>query len=174
MNYAAIKYCDIANGPGVRTSLFVSGCRNHCKGCFQPETWDFAYGKPFDATIEKEIIDSLAPEYVTGLTLLGGDPFEPENQKVLAPFMERVREIYPDLSVWAYTGYLMDKDLCEGGKVFTENTSKLLSYIDVLVDGPFVLEEKNIMLKFRGSNNQRVIDVKKSLESGEVVEVDLK
>ena len=169
MNYGAVKYCDIANGLGCRTVLFVSGCRNACKGCFQPETWAFDYGKPFDATIQNEILKSLEPSYVQGITLLGGDPFEEENQEALVPFMRKVKECYPDKNVWAYTGYVYDKDLIPGGRKHTENTEELLSMIDILVDGPFVQEKKNLMLKFRGSENQRVLDMKKTLETGKII-----
>ncbi len=169
MNYAAIKKCDIANGTGVRTSLFVSGCRHHCKGCFQPETWDFGFGNEFNSDVEDDIIESLAPEYIEGLTLLGGEPFEPENQRVLVKFLKRVREIYPQKSIWCYSGYLFDEELIKDSKARCEVTDEMLSYIDVLVDGEFVLEKKNIMLKFRGSENQRIIDVKESLKKGETV-----
>lgn len=169
MNYAGIKYCDIANGTGCRTVLFVSGCRNRCKGCFQPHTWDFAYGAPFDEKVQKEVLDSLAPFYIQGITLLGGEPFEPENQKELVPFMRRVKAQYPDKDVWAYTGYVLDQDLIPGGRKYTEETQKLLSMIDILVDGPFIEEQKDITLKFRGSKNQRVIDLQKSLERGKIV-----
>lgn len=169
MNYAAIKKCDIANGTGVRTSLFVSGCRHHCKGCFQPETWDFDFGNEFTSEIEDDIIESLEPDYIEGLTLLGGEPFEPENQRVLVKFLKRVREIYPDKSIWCYSGYLLDEELLKDSRARCEVTDEMLSYIDVLVDGEFVLEKKNIMLKFRGSENQRIINVKKSLETGEIV-----
>lgn len=158
MKYASIKYCDIANGLGCRTVLFVSGCRNHCRGCFQPETWSFDYGEDFTEKVQKQILESLAPAYVQGLTLLGGDPFEEENQEALVPFMRKVKECYPDKNVWAYTGYVYDKDLIPGGRKHTENTEELLSMIDILVDGPFVQEKKNLMLKFRGSENQRVLD----------------
>lgn len=169
MNYGAVKYCDIANGLGCRTVLFVSGCRNACKGCFQPETWAFDYGKPFDETIQNEILKSLEPSYVQGITLLGGDPFEEENQEALVPFMRKVKECYPDKNVWAYTGYVYDKDLIPGGRKHTENTEELLSMIDILVDGPFVQGKKNLMLKFRGSENQRVLDMKKTLETGKII-----
>ena len=169
MNYAAVKYCDIANGLGCRTVLFVSGCRNACKGCFQPETWAFDYGKPFDEAIQKEIIDSLAPDYVQGITLLGGDPFEEEQQRALLPFMKELKAKYPNKDVWAYTGYIFDKDLIEGGRKYTEVTDELLSTIDVLVDGPFIDERKNIMLKFRGSDNQRVINLKETIDKQEIV-----
>lgn len=171
MNYSAIKYCDIANGRGVRTVLFVSGCRNHCKGCFQPETWSFENGKPFTKEVEDEIIESLKPDYIKGLTLLGGDPFEPENQEVLLPFMKRVRAACPNKDVWAYTGYVLDEDLVSGGKCHTGNTGELLEQIDILVDGPFVVEQKDITLQFKGSKNQRVIDCAHYCGTGEIVEV---
>ena len=168
MNYSGVKYCDIANGLGWRTVLFVSGCRNACKGCFQPETWAFDYGESFDEKIENQILDSLEPAYVKGLTLLGGDPFEEENQRGLISFMRKVKERYPQKDVWAYTGYLLDEDLVAGGRKYTEVTDELLSMIDVLVDGPFVEEKKNLMLKFKGSENQRVIDMNKTRESGKI------
>lgn len=171
MNYSAIKYCDIANGTGVRTVLFVSGCRNHCKGCFQPETWDFAHGSPFTREVEDEIISSLQPSYIKGLTLLGGDPMEPENQAALLPFLQRVRKECSQKDVWAYTGYLLNQDLVFGGKCFTEATNELLSCIDVIVDGPYREEEYSIMLKFKGSANQRVIDCRHYMETGEIVEI---
>ncbi|MBO5302469.1 MAG: anaerobic ribonucleoside-triphosphate reductase activating protein [Lachnospiraceae bacterium] len=171
MNYSAIKYCDIANGTGVRTVLFVSGCRNHCKGCFQPETWDFNHGKPFTKEVEEEIIKSLQPTYIQGLTLLGGDPMEPENQKVLLPFVKKIKETCPDKDIWAYTGYLADKDLVLDGKCYTKDTTEFLSYIDVLVDGPYKEEEYSIMLKFKGSANQRVLDCKHFVQTGEIIEI---
>ena len=130
MNYGNIKECDIADGPGVRVSLFVSGCRHHCKGCFNKETWDFGYGKPYTKETEDEIIRLLAPSYIQGLTLLGGEPFEPENQEELAGLLKRVRETYPDKDIWCYTGYLYDVDLSKGGKVYTEVTEEMLSYIE--------------------------------------------
>ena len=169
MNYCNIKKCDTANGPGVRTTLFVSGCRNHCKNCFQPETWDFNYGDPFTKETEDEILETLRPDYVAGLTLLGGDPFEPENQEALLPFLRRVREAFPNKSIWAFTGYLYEKDLLPGGKRNTPYTEELLKLADVLVDGPFIEEQKNLMLRFRGSENQRLIDLKATREKGEVV-----
>ena len=169
MKYAGIKYCDIANGLGCRTVLFVSGCRNRCKDCFQPHTWDFGYGEPFDEKIQEEILESLKPVYVKGLTLLGGEPFEPENQEALLPFVQKVREQYPNKDIWAFTGYIYDVDLVEGGRKYCEVTEELLAMIDVLVDGPFIAEQKDLMLKFRGSKNQRVLDMKKILESGEIV-----
>ena len=168
MNYAEIKYCDIANGLGCRTVLFVSGCRNACKGCFQPQTWAFDYGNEFDEKVQKEILDSLAPAYVQGLTLLGGEPFEEENQKDLLPFVRKVKEMYPKKNIWAFTGYIYDKDLIPGGRKYTEDTDELLSLIDILVDGPFREEEKDITLKFRGSRNQRVIDLQKTRKSGTI------
>ena len=168
MNYAAIKYCDIANGTGVRTVLFVSGCRNRCKGCFQPETWSFDYGKPFTAEIEDEIIESLKPNYIRGLTLLGGDPFEQENQKALLPFVRRVRKECSGKDIWAYTGYVLERDLVPRGVRFTEDTEELLSMIDILVDGPFVAELKDISLQFKGSSNQRLIDCRHYVETGEI------
>lgn len=168
MNYAEIKYCDIANGTGCRTVLFVSGCRNACKGCFQPQTWDFGYGEPFDEKVQKEVLDSLAPDYITGITLLGGEPFEQENQKELVPFMRKVVAQYPNKNVWAFTGYIYDKDLLAGGRRHTEDTDELLSMIDVLVDGPFVEELKDITLKFRGSSNQRVLDLRETIRTGKI------
>lgn len=167
MNYSNIKYFDIADGDGVRTTLFVSGCRNHCKGCFQPETWDFNYGKPFDEEAENAILESLKPNYIAGLTLLGGDPFEEENQLALLPFLREVKEKYPQKTIWAYTGYVLD-DLLSGGKKNIAVTHEILSMIDVLVDGPFIEEEKNLMLRFRGSNNQRLIDLKTFIKTGEL------
>ena len=168
MNYAEIKYCDIANGLGCRTALFVSGSRNACKGCSQPQTWAFDYGNEFDEKVQKEILDSLAPAYVQGLTLLGGEPFEEENQKDLLPFVRKVKEMYPKKNIWAFTGYIYDKDLIPGGRKYTEDTDELLSLIDILVDGPFKEEEKDITLKFRGSRNQRVIDLQKTRKSGTI------
>lgn len=168
MNYAGIKYCDIANGLGCRSVLFVSGCRNACEGCFQPHTWDFAYGEPFDEKIQQELIDSLAPDYVRGLTLLGGDPFEEENQAALVPFMQRVRKEHPNKDVWAYTGYVYEQDLVAGGRKHTEDTDELLAMIDILVDGPFIEEQKDITLKFRGSRNQRVIDLPNTRKCGKI------
>ncbi|MBO5525326.1 MAG: anaerobic ribonucleoside-triphosphate reductase activating protein [Clostridia bacterium] len=169
MNYATIKACDVANGPGVRTSLFVSGCRNHCKNCFNKETWDFNYGKPFTKEIEDEIIAKLSPDYIMGLSLLGGEPFEPENQIALVPFVERVKSIFPNKTIWCYTGYDFEADLLAGKKGNAETTMRLLSQIDVLVDGKFIEEQKDLNLRFRGSSNQRIIDVKKSLEADEII-----
>ena len=159
MNYANIKNCDIADGPGCRVSLFVSGCRHHCKGCFNAETWDFKFGEPFTKEVEDKIIDMLKPNYINGFTLLGGEPFEPENQVVLVKFLKRIRETYPDLDIWCYSGYLYDVDMIEGGKIYTDVTNEMLSYIDTLVDGEFVEELKDITLQFRGSSNQRIINL---------------
>ena len=169
MNYAGIKYCDIANGTGCRTVLFVSGCRNACKGCFQPQTWDFGYGEPFDEKVQEEVLKSLEPDYIKGITVLGGEPFEPENQKELVPFMRKVVARYPNKNVWAFTGYIYDKDLVAGGRRHTEDTDELLSMIDVLVDGPFQEEKKDITLKFRGSSNQRILDLKETIRTGNII-----
>ena len=169
MYYGNIKKNDIANGLGVRVSLFVSGCRNKCKNCFNKETWDFCYGKPFTQETENEIFAELDKYWIAGLTVLGGEPFEPENQKDLLPFLKKVRQKYPEKSIWMYSGYLFDEHMLKQSKIRTEYTDEILSLIDVLVDGRFVEELHDITLKFRGSSNQRVIDVKKSLESGKIV-----
>lgn len=161
MYYSVIKFPDVANGPGVRVTLFVSGCRNHCKGCFQPETWDFRYGTVFDEKAMQDILDKVSLPYVQGLTLLGGDPFEEENQKGLLPVVKRVKEAYPEKDIWAYTGYLLT-DLQSGGRKHTADTDELLSHIDVLVDGPFIEEQKNLSLRFCGSSNQRIINLNKT------------
>ncbi|MBQ2553191.1 MAG: anaerobic ribonucleoside-triphosphate reductase activating protein [Treponema sp.] len=158
MYYGEIKKLDIANGDGVRVSLFVSGCRIHCPGCFNAMTWDFCYGKGFAQDTEKEIIEALEKDFISGLTLLGGEPFEPENQKVLAPFLKKVKELFPKKNIWCYSGYIYETELlAEDGKAHTEVTEEMLSYIDVLVDGPFVEELKDITLVFRGSSNQRIL-----------------
>lgn len=169
MNYGNIKYYDIADGQGVRVTLFVSGCTNKCPGCFQPETWDFDYGKPYTSQTEQEILEALKPDYIQGLTLLGGEPFEPENQRELVHLVKKVKEKYPEKDIWSYTGFVLDQDLLEGGRKHCEVTDEMLSYIDVLVDGPFKQELKNISLAFRGSENQRVIDLKQSLQEKEVI-----
>ena len=161
MNYANIKKYDIADGPGVRVSLFVSGCRHHCKGCFNSEAWDFEYGRPYTAETEAEILEALKPGYIAGLTLLGGEPFEPGNQAELVKLLRKVRETYPEKSIWSYTGYVYDKDLVPGGRAYTDVTDEMLSYLDVLVDGPFVEELKDITLQFRGSSNQRILEMSK-------------
>ena len=170
MYYGALKKTDIANGPGVRVSLFVSGCRHHCKGCFQPETWDFTFGTEYTDRTTEEILEALEPEYINGLTVLGGEPFEPENQRELYYLYKKVRAHFPNKTIWVYSGYTLDKDLLqEGACARCDLTDEILGMIDVLVDGEFELERKNIMLKFRGSENQRLIDVKRSLEENKVV-----
>ena len=169
MNYSAIKPNDIANGDGIRVSLFVSGCRNCCKGCFNPETWSFTAGEVFTETTEEEILKLLDRYYINGLTLLGGDPFEIENQKGLINLIRKVKQRLPNKTIWAYTGYLYDVDLQEGGKRYCEVTSELLSSISVLVDGPFVEDLKDISLKFRGSSNQRLIDLDQTRKSGKII-----
>ena len=169
MNYANIKFNDIANGEGIRTSLFVSGCTHQCKHCFNREAWDFNYGKVFDEAIQDKILASLAPSHINGLTLLGGEPMEPANQKGLLPFVKRVKEVYPNKTIWCYTGYLFDKELLSPSRAQCPWTRELLSYIDVLVDGEFVYELKDITLRFKGSSNQRVIDVQQSLSAGQVI-----
>ena len=169
MNYGEIKKFDIANGPGVRVSLFVSGCRHHCKNCFNETTWDFRFGKPFTQDTVQEILKALSPDYIAGFSLLGGEPFEPENQPEIIKLLSEIRRRFPNKDIWCYTGFLFDKELVDGNsRAKTENTQKMLENIDVLVDGRFIEEQKNISLKFRGSENQRIIDVKKSLETGTV------
>jgi len=169
MNYGEIKNCDIANGEGVRVTLFVSGCTNRCEGCFQPQTWDFEYGQPFTAQTEEEILRLLAPDYISGLTLLGGEPFEPQNQRALLPFVQRVRQTYPGKTIWAFTGSTLEELLTEGFGKRCEATDPLLGLIDVLVDGKFILAQKNISLRFRGSENQRLLDLPASLQAGHPV-----
>lgn len=169
MNYATIKKTDVANGPGVRVSLFVSGCTHHCKGCFNQEAWDFQYGQPYTQATEEEILTALAPSYITGLTLLGGEPFEPANQAALLPLLRRVRAQLPEKTIWAYTGYVLEPDLLTGKLGDWAITREILSYLDVLVDGPFVLAQKDISLRFRGSSNQRLIDLPKTLAQDKVV-----
>lgn len=161
MNYGEIKKIDIANGEGVRVTLFVSGCRIHCPGCFNSCTWNFDYGKPFTEETGKEVMEALDKDFISGLTVLGGEPFEPENQQVLAPFLEKVRERFPDKSIWCFSGYLYDKDIQpRDGKKHTEYTDRMLACIDTLVDGPFILSERDISLQFRGSRNQRILNIK--------------
>lgn len=160
MNYGSVKPYDIANGPGVRVSLFVSGCRHHCKGCFNPETWDFGYGTPYTEATEAMILKALSPDYIQGFSLLGGEPFEPENQPVLAGLLKKIRQHYPQKDIWCYSGYLYGKDLAPGGCVYTEHTDRMLACIDVLVDGEFIEAQKDISLPFRGSKNQRVLALK--------------
>ena len=169
MHYATIKNCDIANGPGVRISLFVSGCTHKCKGCFNEVAWDFEYGQPFTQETVDYILSLLAPSYVKGLTLLGGEPFEPQNQPALVDLLRQVKTKYPEKSIWAFSGYLFDRDMLSGKLGDAEILKEFLSYLDVLVDGPFVQSKKDLTLRFRGSSNQRLIDVPASLSAGTVV-----
>lgn len=173
MYYGEIKNCDIADGIGVRVSLFVSGCRHHCEGCFNAMTWDFEYGKPFTEGTENELLEMLSPDYIDGLTLLGGEPMEPDNQRALVPFMRRVREKYPDKSIWCYTGCVLEDELLRESTWRCEYTDEMLSMIDVLVDGRFILARRNISLAFRGSDNQRIIDLKKTLAQGNTITLGL-
>ena len=171
MNYAKIRKCDVANGPGVRVSLFVSGCNHHCKNCFNPEAWNFNYGEEFTKKEEEQIIEDLKPDYITGLSLLGGEPFEQKNQEGLAPLVSKVKKEYPDKKIWCYTGFTFDEQIL--GKMVKEEhretTKQMLENIDYIVDGKFVEELKDPKLQFRGSSNQRIIDVKKSLLENEIV-----
>lgn len=169
MNYATIKNCDIANGPGVRVSLFVSGCTHHCKGCFNEIAWDFDYGEPFTQDTIDLILKMLAPEHIQGITLLGGEPFEPENQQPILQLLRAIKKAYPNKSIWAFSGYLFDKDILAGRLGPWDVTREYIGYLDVLVDGPFILEKKDLSLRFRGSSNQRIIDVPASLKKGEIV-----
>ena len=168
MNFATIKKRDIANGPGVRVSLFVSGCTHRCEGCFNEIAWDFSYGEPFTDAVERELLEALSPDFIAGITLLGGEPFEPENQRALLPFLKRVREAFPQKTVWCYSGYTLEQ-LQGESRARCEVTDEMLSMLDVLVDGRFVLAKKNIRLRFRGSENQRLIDMNKTREAGEIV-----
>ena len=169
MNYATIKNCDIANGPGVRISLFVSGCTHRCKGCFNEVAWDFDYGQPFTQETIEEILNMLAPPHIAGITLLGGEPFEPQNQPALLDLLRQIKLKMPEKSIWAFSGYLFEKDILAGRLGPKEITQEFVSYLDVLVDGPFILEKKDLMLRFRGSSNQRIIDMNKTRAAGEVV-----
>lgn len=169
MNYATIKNCDIANGPGVRVSLFVSGCTHRCPGCFNEEAWDFDYGQPFTQETIDSILSMLAPGHIRGLTLLGGEPFDPRNQEAVVGLLRQVKARFPEKSIWAFSGYLFDRDILAGKLGPLEITKEYLSYLDVLVDGPFVQAKKNLSLRFRGSENQRLIDVPASLSAGTVV-----
>ncbi len=166
MNYAAIKECDIANGPGVRVTLFVSGCTNHCAGCFQPETWDFTYGEPYTSIVEDRILSFLKPTYIRGLTLLGGEPFEPSNQRALLPLIKRVRSELPEKDIWSFSGFTWEELHTPDSHPRCEVTDEILSMMDVLVEGRFVLAKKNLNLQFRGSENQRILDVQASLKAG--------
>lgn len=169
MNYGAIKKYDIANGEGVRVSLFVSGCTHQCKGCFNYEAWDFTYGEHFTEDTANEIVEALEPSFINGLSLLGGEPFERPNQEVLLPLLHKVKEKYPQKNIWCYTGYTLEDDLLSESRARCENTDEMLGLIDVLVDGEFKEELKDITLAFRGSSNQRIIDVKESLIQGKTI-----
>ena len=169
MHVGEVMTADVANGEGMRVSVFVSGCRNHCKGCFQPQTWDFNYGREYTPEIEQFIIDELSKSYYDGITILGGDPMEPENQEPVLRLLRRIKKELSDKNVWVYTGYVYDRDLVPGGKRFVDGvTRELLESIDILIDGRFVEELKNLMLNFRGSGNQRIIKMKETLETGKV------
>ncbi|MDD6038630.1 MAG: anaerobic ribonucleoside-triphosphate reductase activating protein [bacterium] len=172
MYYGALKKTDIANGPGVRVALFVSGCTHHCKECFNPETWDFTYGEEFTDVVRNELFEALAPDYIQGLSVLGGEPFEPSNQRVLAELFRVVRERFPQKTIWVYSGYTLEDELMSESRARCEVTDEILTMIDVLVDGEFVLEKKNISLKFRGSENQRIIDMKATLREGKTIVLD--
>lgn len=167
MNYAALKTHDVANGTGIRVSLFVSGCTHKCKDCFNAEAWDFEYGLPYSAEVEQQILQALAPDYIRGLSLLGGEPFEPQNQPPLLALLERVRSQYPHKTVWCYSGYTLESDILAGR--LGETAVKMLQYIDVLVDGEFVEDKKDLGLRFRGSSNQRIIDVCRSLAESKTI-----
>ena len=168
MNYATIKKRDIANGPGVRVSLFVSGCTHRCPGCFNEVAWDFSYGEPFTPQLEEELLTLMEPEFVAGMTLLGGEPFEPANQRALLPFLRRVKARFPQKTLWCYSGYTLE-ELQGESRARCSATDEMLALLDVLVDGRFILEKKNIRLRFRGSENQRLIDMNKTREAGEIV-----
>ena len=169
MHYGNIKNCDVANGEGVRVTLFVSGCTNRCEHCFQPETWDFYYGEEFTPAVKDKIIAMLAPSYINGLTILGGEPFEPQNQRSLLPFLKRVREVYPNKTIWVFSGFTYEELTREGSHPRCECTDDILDNIDVLVDGRYEHDKRNLMLKFRGSSNQRLIDMKKTRAVGKVI-----
>ncbi len=172
MNYATIKTHDVANGEGIRISLFVSGCTHHCKGCFNKEAWDFEYGTLYTKETEQYIIDALSPSYISGLSLLGGEPFEPQNQTTVLSLIKRVRQEYPEKDIWCYTGYDFEDDILSGRLKDQSITAQMIKNIDILVDGRFIEEKKSLNLRFRGSSNQRIIDVKKSLEEGKTVLFD--
>ena len=169
MNYADIKQYDVANGLGIRVSLFVSGCTHHCKGCFNQVAWDFNYGTPFTVETEEKILSYLKPSYVAGITILGGEPLEPENQKEILPLLRKIKEVYPEKSIWIYSGYTFDKDIVDVMCNSLPETKEILSYVDILVDGKFEIDKKNPSLRFRGSSNQRIIKVQESIKKGEVI-----
>lgn len=169
MYFGEIKNCDIANGPGVRVTLFVSGCTNHCKNCFQPQTWDFKYGQPFTKEVEDDLLEMMSPDYIDGITILGGEPMEPSNQEALLPFLKRVKEKYPSKTIWVFSGFTFEELKDEASYANCEYTDEILDISDVLVDGRYEEELKNITLRFRGSSNQRLIDLKKTASDGEIV-----
>ena len=169
MNYAKINKNDIANGIGIRVTLFVSGCTHFCKGCFNSEAWDFNYGQPFTTEVEEELLEALAPSWIDGLTLLGGEPMEPQNQRALLPFLKKLKEMYPEKTIWCFSGYTLEDELLKNSRARCEVTDEMLSLIDVLVDGEFVEEMKDISLRFKGSSNQRLIDLKPTLATGKVI-----
>lgn len=169
MNYAAIKKYDVANGPGVRVSLFVSGCTHHCPGCFNPETWDFNYGKPFDSDVINDILQAMEPSYIHGFTLLGGEPFEYKNQQGLLPLLKEMKARFPHKDIWCFSGYTFDEDILGDMVNKWPETKEMLSYIDVLVDGEFVMDKKDLTLRFRGSSNQRIIKVQESLKENTII-----
>lgn len=168
MNYATIKKFDVANGEGVRVSLFVSGCTHHCKGCFNSEAWDFNYGSPYTDETKQEILTALSPDYIKGLSLLGGEPFEPKNQVVLVELLREFKELYPDKDVWCYSGYTLEQ-LTSSNHPHTDVTDEMLSYIDILVDGKFEEDKKNLSLRFKGSENQRIISLRESLNKNKII-----
>lgn len=169
MHFGEILTADSANGVGIRVTLFVSGCTNRCPGCFQPQTWDFNYGKEFTRANEDFIMQELSKPFYNGLTILGGEPFEPENQRELVKLLRRIKKELPNKTIWSFTGFILDKDLVPGGRKHCEVTDEMLSMLDMLVDGPFMINKKNISLRFRGSENQRIIDMNKTRETGEIV-----
>lgn len=169
MNYADIKKIDVANGEGVRVSVFVSGCNHHCKGCFNQCAWDFNYGKEFSEKEEQQIIDYMNHDYISGLSLLGGEPLEPRNQEGLLPLVKKVKEKFPNKNIWCYTGFDFEKDVVGKMAKDNETTRELLKYIDVIVDGKFEEDKRDLKLQFRGSSNQKIVDVKKSLQTGQIV-----
>jgi anaerobic ribonucleoside-triphosphate reductase activating protein len=169
MNYAALKPFDVANGPGIRVSLFVSGCRHMCKNCFNKEAWDFNYGEPYTEAETEKIIEAMKPDYIKGFSLLGGEPFEKENQAVLCEVLEKIRKAYPEKTIWCYTGFSYDTDLLTGKICDFSITKRMLDCIDILVDGKFIEEEKDLSLRFKGSRNQRIIDVQASLKEGKII-----
>lgn len=172
MNYGTIKSPDIANGPGCRVCLFVSGCRHHCKGCFQPETWNFDFGSPYNEAVKERILSMLAPTYIEGLTVLGGEPMEPENQKDVSELVLAAKQLYPEKTIWIYSGYTLE-ELKQPGHTKTEYTDSILNTIDVLVDGEFIEDKKDLRLMFRGSSNQRLIDMNETRKNNQITLLDI-